>query len=87
MPGNSYKEWSQRISRSAGGLLEGLLEGLIELADSTLVQYRLLSERYDSGGTSNKPKPLIDPSNLGLTDLGFKFCENIRSWRASITRR
>ena len=73
--GNDYKEWSDRVSKSAGGLPAGL----IALADSTLVQYRLLTERYGTGVPSG---PLISSPNMRLTDLGLIFCQNIRSYQA-----
>ncbi len=47
LSGNSYTEWARLLSANSGGLLEGL----IDLADTNLVQYRLLSERYGGGTT------------------------------------
>lgn len=74
--GNSYKDWSDRVSKSAGGLPNGL----VDLADSTLVQYRLLTERYGTGTPAN---PLISSPNMRLTDLGLKFCQNIRDYKSN----
>jgi hypothetical protein len=77
LSGNSYKEWVQVISAYSSGLLAGL----IDLADTTLVQYRLLSERFEAGPAGGRPKPLIDQSNFRLTDLGINFCQNIQTYQ------
>jgi hypothetical protein len=68
---NSYGEWVRLISSNSH-----LPEGLVDLADETLVQCRLLTERYD---TANRLQ--INQSKLRLTELGIKFCENLERYR------